>query len=147
MKLVQTWLSLVLFWFSSIAYASDSKLSLAYGAYSINATSSLNSTSISQPYFFSISYQKALSNSYALNLGYSLLLGDMYASDMGYGVNIGIDYYLFKTAKEDIFKDDVVTLKRSAIWNPFLGIGFYQRNFQSIKNSYAGFGFDGGIER
>ncbi len=33
------------------------------------------------------------------------------------------------------------------LWRPFIGVGFLQRQFQSVQNSYAGFGASVGTER
>ncbi len=139
-------LSLFLICFSFQALAIG-QLDLSYGYFSINSKTQEKSASISSPTAANIGYQLPVSENLQFLIGYSLLLADISASDKGYGLNVGVNYFPVSSSKNEEFKSDLIHVIRHEIWKPFVGLGFYQREFQSIKNSYAGFGVNGGVER
>lgn len=134
------------------------RIDFSYGYYSINSkaekkttstssSDSGNSASVSGPYMFNLAYLLPVADKFQLNIGYSVLLADIAGTDKGYGLNVGFNYFLLGSAKNENLKNDAIDVERFEIWKPYTGIGFYQRDFQSIKNSYAGFGINGGVER
>ena len=132
------------------------RIDFSYGFYSINskpgkssttATDSNKASSISGPYLFNLAYLLAIAEKAQLNFGYSVLLADISGTDKGYGVNIGLNYFLIGSAKNENLKNDSLDVERFELWKPYAGFGFYQRDFQSVKNSFAGFGLNGGVER
>lgn len=125
----------------------DGKIEASFGYFSINAKTSDASTSIANPSAFRIGYLKPVSRKVELNFSYSMVLADFSGSDLGYGVDLGANYYYLTSTSDDSFKDDQIEVKRYEVWRPYLGATFSQRNFQSVKNSYAGFGVAAGIER
>ena len=74
-------------------------------------------------------------------------MADFAGSDLGYGLDAGANYYPFSDSGDESFTDGVVTAARYENWKPFVGLSFNQRSFQSVRNSYAGFGFRAGVER
>jgi len=132
------------------------RIDFSYGFYSINSTAGESSTtttdaktsaSVSGPYLFNLAYLVPVTDKVQLNLGYSVLLADISGTDKGFGVNVGFNYFFTSSAKNENFKNDSIYVERFELWKPYAGLGFYQRDFQSIKNSFAGFGVNGGVER
>ena len=123
------------------------RLDFAFGYFTLKSNSGEKTTNISNLGAANLAYLHPFGEKTQLNLGYSVLLADSSASDKGYGLNVGINYYPVSSAKNEKYKDDQFEIERFEMWKPFVGIGFYQRDFQSIKNSYAGFGINAGIER
>jgi hypothetical protein len=136
-----------LFLLSSAVWAEGGKVVASYGYFAINAKTADTSSSISNPSAFHLGYLQPKWNNWEFKLGYSVLLADFSGSDMGYGVDAGINYYPISDAGDEKFTSGPVTVYRYQIWRPFVGMSFNQRSFQSIRNSYAGFGFSGGTER
>lgn len=148
-------LSLLIFILSFDASALG-RIDFSYGFYSINskpgktsttATDANKSASISGPYLFNLAYLLPVADKVQLNFGYSVLLADISGTDKGYGINVGLNYFITSSAKNENLKNDSIDVQRFEIWKPYAGFGFYQRDFQSIKNSFAGFGLNGGVER
>ena len=137
-------LFLILFCFKAMAVG---RLDLSYGYFSINSKTSEKTSSISSPTAANVAYLYSISEKSQLNIGYSILLADASGSDKGYGLNVGLNFFPLNSSKDERFKSESLDVERFEIWKPFAGLGFYQREFQSIKNSYAGFGLNIGVER
>lgn len=129
------------------AVSAQSKLTGALGFFSINAKTSGESASISNPSAMNIGYLKPLSEQIEFRLNYSLLLADFTGSDIGYGVNVGLNYYPLTGGSDQRLSTNSLNILTYEPYRPYLGAVFAQRNFQSIRNSYAGFGFLAGIEK
>lgn len=139
-------LSLIFILMSFNAFAIG-RLDLSYGYFSINSKTTEKSTSISNPTAANLAYLLPFGEKAQLNFGYTILLADYSGSDKAYGLNVGINYFPISSSKNEKLKDEHFDVERYQIWKPYVGIGFYQREFQSIKNSYAGIGINPGIER
>ncbi len=132
---------------SEAALSSEGKISLTGGYFAISAKTSQDSANISNPSAFRVAYQFPVLNQFEIVGGYSILLADFSGSDLGYGLDLGANYYPFTFSHEQISKDPFMEVKRHQDYLPFVGLGFYQRQFQSVKNSYAGLGVTAGIEK
>lgn len=140
--------TLVLCLFSSSVLADASeKLTAAAGFFSINAVTGTNSASISNPSAFSLGYLRSITDQLEFRINYSILLADFTGSDMGYGLNVGVNYYPFTSTADQQLVSQEIEVSASETWRPYTGMVFAQRNFQSIRNSYAGIGLVGGTER
>jgi hypothetical protein len=129
------------------AWSGNSKVSIAAGFFSINASVGTQSESISSPSAFHVGYKREFGSNFEFKIGYSVLLADFTGSDLGYGVDVGVNYYLLTGASDQSYRDERVTVVSHELWRPFVGFGFNQRNFQSVRNSYAGMGITLGAER
>jgi hypothetical protein len=131
---------------SSAAIAAE-KIMVSGGYFSINANAGDQSSSIANPSAFHVGVRKTITDSLEFKVGYSLLMADFSGSDLGYGVDVGINYYPISDAADEKFQDEQINVKTYEIWRPFVGVGFNQRNFQSVRNSYAGMGINFGTEK
>jgi hypothetical protein len=129
------------------AYAEGGKIGFSTGFFAINAKANGKSDSISNPSAFRGSYSKSVLKKYELSVGYTFLLSDFSGSDLGYGIDIGANYFPLTLSSDQNFKNSEASVLSYSKYSPYLGLGFYQRNFQSIKNSYAGFGAILGCEK
>lgn len=133
--------------FTISAQASDGKFVASYGFFALSAKNESRTSSISSPSAFHLAYLQPKWQKWELKIGYSVLLADFSGSDLGYGLDAGANYYPLSDSGDESFTDGVVTAVRYEIWKPFVGLSFNQRSFQSVRNSYAGFGFCAGVER
>ena len=129
------------------AHASEGKVSLSAGYFSINAEASGEKSSISNPTMFHVGYLQPRWDKFEFKIGYTLLMADFSGSDLGYGIDAGMNYYPFSDASDETLQTSTLKVKRYEIWRPLIGLSFNQRNFQSVRNSYAGFGVNAGVER
>jgi hypothetical protein len=132
---------------ASLSLRAEDKLTGAVGFFSINAKASGQSSSISNPSALNVGYLKPLSHQFEFRINYSLLLADFAGSDMGYGLNVGFNYYPFTGTSDQRLRTDSLDVITHEPYRPYVGAVFAQRSFQSIRNSFAGFGFVGGVEK
>jgi hypothetical protein len=140
-------LSFFLFLFSAQVLAADGKISLTGGYFGISAKTSEKTSSISNPSAFRAAYQYPFLEKFEAVAGYSVLLADFSGTDLGYGLDLGINYFPLTMSSDDVAHNPYIDVKRYEKYSPYVGLGFYQRQFQSVKNSYAGLGATVGIER
>jgi hypothetical protein len=129
------------------ALASDGKVSVSTGYFAIAAKSSGESSSVSNPSMFHIGYLQPRWDNFEFKIGYTMLMADFSGSDLGYGLDAGLNYYPFSDASDHKLQTQILNAKSYQQWRPMVGFSFNQRNFQSVRNSYAGFGFNAGVER
>ena len=139
--------ALILISSCSSAFADGGKIGFSTGFFSISAKANGKSESISNPSAFRGSYSKAIFNKYEVAVGYTFLLSDFSGSDLGYGIDIGANYFPFTLSADQNFKSNEAYVSSYSKYSPYVGFGFYQRSFQSVKNSYAGFGATVGCEK
>lgn len=140
-------ISVLLLVVSTSGFASDGKISLTGGYFAISAKANNQTSNVSNPSAFRVGYQYPILNHFEMVGGYSVLLADFSGSDLGYGLDFGAHYYPLSFSHEEKVKDPTISVKRYQEYSPFIGLGFYQRQFQSVKNSYAGLGGTVGIEK
>jgi opacity protein-like surface antigen len=129
------------------AWASGHKIDIAAGYFSIDATVEGESAKISNPSVLYLGYLRPLLDELEFKIGYTVLMSDFSGSDLGYGLNVGANYFPTSSSLEENFKSKNVEVTRYEELKPFLSAGFFQRSFQSVKMSYAGFGVGGGVEK
>lgn len=127
--------------------AGSDKIDLQVGFFSINAKANGESSSISNPSAFRFGYAKGLTPSTEIAVGYTLLVADFSGSDLGYGLDLGANYFPFTTTSDEAFKDENISASKYSNYRPYVGAGFYQRQFQSIRSAFAGFGANVGVEK
>lgn len=132
---------------SGTAMAAEGKISLTAGYFGISAKTNETTSNISNPSAFRAGYQYAFMDKFEMVAGYSILLADFSGTDLGYGLDLGAHYYPFTFASDEVIKDSHFDVRRFEDYSPFVGLGFYQRQFQSVKNSYAGLGVTVGVEK
>lgn len=140
-------LSLLLILFPTLAAAASGKLAVDAGFFAISAKAGGETASISSPSAFRLGYLYPLAEKVELAFQYSILLADFSGGDLGYGLDVGANYYFFTSANDQSFKSESFEVRTYDLWKPYAGLNFHQRNFQSVKNSYAGFGVALGTER
>lgn len=123
------------------------KITFEYGFYSLNATVENKAVTVSGPYAYHVSFLKHLFYHIELNVGYTVLFSELTGGDMSYGLNLGANYYFLSKTNNQYFDSDEFQVVNTELWRPFIGAGFYQKNFQSIKNSFSGLGINFGAER
>lgn len=83
-----------------------------------------------------------------LSLSYNLNVSGVVTGDYGYGFDMGLDYYPLSYANSStVFNDESRSVIIQDTWKPFVGLYFSQRQFQSVRASYAGFSLGGGFEK
>ena len=116
------------------------------GFYNISAKVGEKETSLSNFSHYSITYTKSFFSKTSVEIGYSFLFEDLLGGDMSYGPNIGLRYYHFGTSTNQVSTLESLSVQIKKSYNPYVSLGFLQREFQSVKSSYSGFYVGGGIE-
>lgn len=135
--------------FSALAQAEihRDKFVGSIGYFSVAAKTDTESASIANLGCFSFGYQKALAHKFDVAAGYTILAPEYSGGDLGYGFSASLLYYPVGGNIEEISNHNGIQVHTYQNWKPYVGAGFYQRNFQSIKSSYAGPGVVFGMDR
>lgn len=133
--------------FPIFAFSASGKITASYGFFNLDAQASGMSSQISSPSAFHIGYLKPHWDHYELKIGYSILMADLSGSDLGYGLDAGVNYFPFTYASDTSYTNQGASIYAYEEWRPLVGFSFNQRSFQSVRNTYAGFGFNAGVEK
>ena len=145
MMLLKRILILSLFIFN-IGSSYGQKISLGAGVYSIDAKVGNSKTNVSNAGAYRIQYHSKIHDQLELLLGYNIIMESIYTGDKAFGPFIGFSYYPFgsKTVSQaNISNLSILNIKQ---FNPYLYVGFNQRQYQSVKAAYSGFAFGSGLE-
>ncbi|MBK7842410.1 MAG: outer membrane beta-barrel protein [Bdellovibrionales bacterium] len=127
--------------------ARATKIDVMTGWYSITAETATASSEISNFGLYRINYMISLLPKLELIVGYSLMMSDILGGDLGFGIDGSFVYYPISTSWRILAAVDNAKMSVDGIWRPYLGMGFSQRQFQSVQSTYAGFSFNVGVER
>jgi hypothetical protein len=138
-------LALGLLLISANSYAG--KYDLMFGGYSYTASVSGKSVALSGLGTYEAAYLVAFKEHFEMNLGYSFTMTGIIGGDYAFGPKIGVNYFPLNFASNDKIEIPGTTIEVHDSYKPYVGIAFNQRQFQSAKTSYAGFGFSLGCEK
>lgn len=126
--------------------ARANKLSFSAGFFSIDAAVGETDTTLSGFGSYKFSYHSNLIENLEVMIGYSVLIEGVISGDKSFGPSIGFGYYPFgsKTSSHSSIGSFTITAIKNL--NPYVSMGFTQRQYQSVKSSYSGFSFGGGAE-
>lgn len=127
--------------------ARATKIDVMTGYYSITAETATASSEISNFGLYRINYMISLLPQLELIVGYSLMMSDILGGDLGFGIDGSIVYYPISTSWRIQAVVDNAKMSIDGLWRPYMGMGFSQRQFQSVQSTYAGFSFNLGVER
>ena len=119
--------------FSSNAFAG--KYDLLVGAFSYSAKVADKTTAVSGLGTYEAAYLIPFKENFELNLDYS------------YGPKLGVNYFPLNFSSSEKIELPNKTIEIHDFFKPYVGIAFNQRQFQSAKTSYAGFGPVLGFEK
>lgn len=114
--------------------------------FSLTASGGTGDTSVSSLGSYRAAYGHSIFDKFDLTLGYTVNMTNTIGGDLAYGLDVGINYFPFTFSSPQEFEKDGVAINIDELWRPFVGLSFNQRQFQSIKNNYAGFGISMGTE-
>jgi hypothetical protein len=122
------------------------KVALLTGVYSFTAKTSVSQATLSNWGAYSFEYLIPFQQQFDFHFGYTINMEGGISGDIAYGLDLGVHYYPFNKTSNTYFKTPTLSLVISEKLRPFVGLSFHQRQFQSIRTSYAGFGFSMGAD-
>jgi hypothetical protein len=123
------------------------KLALTAGYYSLSAKIGEETAELANIGGYRFIFSKDINSKLDLVTGYTVLFEDMVAGDMSYGLDLGVHYFPWGQTLPTHFVFENVSMNTKSHWQPFIGLTFSQRQYQSVKSSYAGFGLTLGLEK
>lgn len=138
-------LSLILILNFTNAYAG--KFDITTGYFSLTGKSSGRESTVSGAGIYEASYLSSFKEKFEFFVGYSLTMTNIIGGDMSFGPKIGINFYPINYASNEIIQLEGKTIEVYDYWKPYVGVSFNQRQFQSVRNSFAGLGFNLGTEK
>lgn len=130
----------------SISNCFAKKISVGFGAYSLNAKVGDSETSLANLGSYRIQYHSQIQENFELLIAYNIVIEKTIRGDKSFGPFVGFSYYPFgsKTnTQSSISNISISTIKNL---NPYVYTGFNQRQYQSVKATYSGFSLGAGVE-
>lgn len=122
------------------------KIDVMMGWFNVAAESTTRNE-VSNFGLYRVNYMLPLLPKLDLSVGYSLMMSEVLGGDLGFGLDGALLYFPLSTSGKIQASSSYSTVVIDSIWRPYLGIGFSQRQFQSVQSSYAGFSVSVGLER
>jgi hypothetical protein len=122
-------------------------LDLLGGAFSLEAKTSAGSGSVSNIGAYRISLSQPVIPKLEAAIGYTLMASDMLGGDLSYGLDFTASYFPTSRSSNTLVETPQIQYEIRDIWMPYGGVGFHQRQFQSVRTHYAGFGAHAGVLR
>jgi len=131
--------------FSSTIFAAGSKLGFSAGVFNFSSQSPTGTTSLSNLGIYKVLYSKNIIDRFSFVGGYSVIMEDTFGGDVAYGFDFGASYSFYPSSTPMNFENTLIEIATHL--EPFVSVTFHQRQFQSIKTGYTGFGLGGGFEK
>ncbi len=131
----------------TVPSAHAGKLDAMLGFYSFQATVQDKSANFSGLGAYEVSYLAPFKNHFEFVIGYSLTMTDIVGGDFSYGPKLGVNYFPFNFSSNEKIMLSNKTIEIQDFYKPYIGINFGQKQFQSAKTSFAGFGVSLGMEK
>lgn len=148
MKLAKLFKLTAFAWFFIFAVqARASKVEILTGAYSFSAKTENAKGSLSNLGAYRLNISEKFADHFSVGLGFTLLMEKVIGGDMGFGFDLGVSYFFMSRPSSMKFRDLNFAFETKEIWRPYVGLSFNQRQFQSVRTNYAGFGIAAGVER
>ena len=135
-KILLKFLSVFLIAFTSEA----SYVGITGGYYSLSATTTSGSTSLSNLGAYRLSISHEIHRKVSLNVGYNILFESIITGDSSFGFDLGANYFHWGSGNVGNSKIGNIDIKIFQDWSPYVGFNFNQRQYQSIRSSYSGIG-------
>lgn len=119
-------------------------LGVMTGYFSLDSKSSKASNKVSSVGSYRFFYHHEVRPNLTADLSYTILFEKGIGGDSSYGFDIGLNYFPFSSSSSTSKKIDNVQIKVEPKYSPFFGVGYHQRQYQSISTAYSGPGLKGG---
>lgn len=117
---------------------------ILFGAYDLSAKTDTASGSSSNIGAYKLTYSHNLAPQFTLTAGYTLIMSKTVGGDLSFGFDLGGNYYFLTPSDRLVSETKNATMTISNKLRPYVGLTFHQRQFQSVKSNYAGFGLNVG---
>lgn len=138
-KLLNANIYLLMLFLPIITWA-NSQVSISLGGYSISGKNGNRTTEVSGLGAYRLGLSHNFTTDFQLKIGYNVTFESIISGDSIYGLDIGASWLFWGPQLFESFKSDGVLVKITREWSPYLGFQFNQRQFQSNKSNYSGFG-------
>jgi hypothetical protein len=123
------------------------KIQAKGGIFNVSAKTDNDEGSLSNIGSYQLTYHQPMFQRVDLFFGYTVIMSNGVGGDMGFGFDLGLLYYPFTYNSGSAFFAQGGSVEIREIWRPYVGVGFLERRFQSVKANYSGFSAIAGTER
>ena len=134
---------ILIFSLSALQSYADS-FDILFGAYDLSAKTESASGSSTNIGGYKLTYSHNLAPQFTLTAGYTLIMSDTIGGDLSFGFDLGGNYYFLTPSDRLVSETKNATMTIAHKLRPYVGLTFHQRQFQSVKSNYAGFGLNAG---
>lgn len=147
MRIKQKLLSIFFSFIFISNFAFAGKIDVMTGYFNFSGEASGRKSTVSGAGLYEISYLGSFAERFEFLAGYSLTMTGIIGGDMSYGPKIGLSYYPINFSSNERIQLEGKTIEVHDFLKPYIGFTFNQRQFQSVRNSYAGLGLSLGAEK
>lgn len=108
------------------------------GYYSLSSKKGAKTTNVSALGSYRFFYHHEVRPNFIADLSYTILFEKSLGGDSSYGFDIGGSYFPFQIASSTQSKFDNIKIKIEPKYSPYIGLGYHQRQYQSISSAYSG---------
>lgn len=123
------------------------KLDFMAGGFSLTAETSGGSGSKSGLGAYKFTYAIPVTGDLDFGLGYTLIFSDIFTGDASFGLDFEVSYFPMSPSAPIGISTANTSVRMTEVWSPFVGVGYHQRQFQSVQTQYNGFSAAVGVER
>ncbi|MBT7608367.1 MAG: hypothetical protein HN576_01335 [Bacteriovoracaceae bacterium] len=120
--------------------ANTSVIGATGGYYSLDAKNDSSSNNISNLGAYRIFFIHEIKSTLSINIGYNIIFEKILTGDSSFGFDLGVNYFHFGSSNTKKSKIGNIDIKVIQDWSPYVGFSFNQRQYQSIRSAYSGFG-------
>ncbi len=120
-------------------------LDLLAGVFQIQAQTESAKGSVENLGAYRLGFNKRLRDRVEISLGYTLVASKTLGGDLAYGFDFGGRYFPLERSSDVDIKTPQAQVVIRELWRPYVSAGFHQRQIQSIRTNYAGFGLGFGV--
>jgi hypothetical protein len=117
------------------------------GLFSLGAQTGSASGTASNLGCYRVGFGMPVSTHFDVNVGYTLIMSEIIGGDLAFGLDLGTNYFPLTQTGAYELSTGTTMVAHEELWRPYVGLWFHQRQFQSVRTNYSGFGLATGFER
>jgi len=114
------------------------------GYYNLSSKGERGNSKVSSLGSYRFFYHHNVTQKLTADFSYTILYEKNIGGDSSYGFDIGMNYFPFPRTSVTPKEVKRVQIKIEPKYSPYVGLGYHQRQYQSISTAYSGPGVKGG---
>ncbi len=122
-------------------------LDVLAGGFLVEAKAGGNSGNVANLGSYRLAVGQEIVPKFEASIGYTLMASEILGGSLSYGFDFTGVYFPTRLSRGEPVSAGNIQYSLRELWQPYVGAGFHQRQFQSVRSHYAGFGVSAGVLR